>query len=101
MNFTIIFVVACLNHKPNNEFCKHLTFVATKCYYNCSYKRGVEDIKAKMGRPTDSPKNVMVRVRMDAEMIEMINKCSRTLRITVSEVVRQGVKKVYDGLEQK
>ena len=58
-------------------------------------------MKAKMGRPTISPKNVMVRVRMDAEMIEMLNKCSRTLRLTVSDVIRQGIQKVYESLEEK
>lgn len=55
---------------------------------------------AKMGRPTDSPKNTMVRVRMDAETIKMLDESTQRLKISRSEVIRMGVKKVHESIKK-
>ena len=55
---------------------------------------------AKMGRPTDSPKNVLVQVRMDAETIKMLDESAQSLKISRSEVIRMGVKKVHESIRE-
>lgn len=55
---------------------------------------------AKMGRPTDSPKNAMIRVRMDEDTVKMLDKCADFLKSSRSEIIRAGVKKVYLGIKK-
>lgn len=55
----------------------------------------------KMGRPTDNPKNISLKVRLDSDTSEKLEKCSRILEVSKAEVVRQGVHKVYDDLNKK
>lgn len=52
------------------------------------------------GRPTDSPKNTMVRVRMDDESIRMLDECTNILKISRSEIIRSGIKKVYSEIKK-
>lgn len=55
----------------------------------------------KMGRPTDSPKIIDIKIRFDVETVEKLEKCSKKMQITRGEVVRRGVKKMYDELEEE
>nr|DAD87361.1 MAG TPA: hypothetical protein [Myoviridae sp. ctCop38] len=55
---------------------------------------------AKMGRPTDSPKNTMVRVRVDDETIKILDECVENLNLNRSEVIRIGIKKVYADIKK-
>ncbi|OJU13087.1 MAG: CopG family transcriptional regulator [Clostridiales bacterium 43-6] len=56
----------------------------------------------KMGRPvSDNPKDRMIKIRMDAEMMEMLDECSTELELNRSEVVRKGIKKIHDELDEK
>ncbi len=55
----------------------------------------------KMGRPTDSPKNIDIKIRFDQDTVSKLEKCSEKMQISRAEVVRRGVKKMYDDLEQK
>lgn len=54
----------------------------------------------KMGRPTNSPKNTMLHFRMDDKTIEQLNHCAGSLKITRSEVVRQGIKRIYEEIKK-
>ena len=54
----------------------------------------------KLGRPTDSPKNIIIKLRFDKETSEMLEKCSEKMGISRAEVVRRGVKKMYGDLEE-
>lgn len=54
-------------------------------------------MSAKRGRPTDSPKDTIVKVRMDKEIVAMLDECTEKLDATRSEVIRTGIRKVYDG----
>lgn len=56
---------------------------------------------AKMGRPTDSPKDTIVKVRMDKETVAMLDECTEKLDATRSEVIRTGIRKVYDSLDKE
>ena len=55
---------------------------------------------AKMGRPTDSPKNTMVRVRVDDETIKILDECVENLNLNRSEIIRIGIKKVYADIKK-
>lgn len=55
---------------------------------------------AKMGRPTDNPKNAMIRVRMDEDTVKMLDECADSLKSSRSEIIRAGVKKIYLGIKK-
>ena len=57
-------------------------------------------MNAKMGRPTDSPKNTMIRVRMDEETVQLMDECAKELNTTRSEVIRTGIRKVYADIKK-
>ncbi len=54
-----------------------------------------------MGRPTDSPKDTMFRVRLDEESEKKLNVSADKLQISKSDVVRKGIDLVYDTLDEK
>lgn len=55
----------------------------------------------KLGRPTDSPKVIDIKIRFDKDTVDKLEKCSEAMEITRAEVVRRGVRKMYDDLETK
>ena len=55
----------------------------------------------KMGRPTDNPKDISLKVRLDKDTAEKLDECVRILDVSKAEVVRQGVQKVNGDLSQK
>ena len=57
--------------------------------------------KKKMGRPTDNPKDISLKVRLDQGTSEKLDECVRALEVSKAEVVRRGVHKVYDDLQKK
>lgn len=54
-----------------------------------------------MGRPTDSPKDTMFRVRLDKETEEKLAVSASKLVLSKSDVVRKGIEMVYDTLKEK
>lgn len=56
----------------------------------------------KMGRPpSKNPKKNDTRIRLSDEELEMLNKCSEITGMTKADVIRTGIKKVYEGLKKK
>ena len=55
----------------------------------------------KMGRPTDSPKDISLKVRLDQETSEKLDECVRVLEVSKAEVMRRGVHKVHEDLQKK
>jgi len=55
----------------------------------------------KMGRPTDNPKDISLKVRLDKTTAEKLDECIGELGVSKAEVVRRGVHKVHDDLEKK
>lgn len=51
-----------------------------------------------MGRPTDNPKDISLKVRLDKETAEKLDDCVQALKVSKAEVVRRGVHKVCDSL---
>ena len=54
----------------------------------------------KMGRPTDSRKDTEIRVRANPETMRKLDVCSKSLNTNRSEIVRQGIDKMYDDLKK-
>lgn len=54
----------------------------------------------KLGRPTDCLKDIDIKIRFDKGTADMLQECSDTMGITRAEVVRRGVRKMYDDLKK-
>lgn len=54
----------------------------------------------KMGCPTESLKDYMLRVRMDKETLEKLDTCCKTEKLSRSEIVRKGIQEQYDRLKK-
>ncbi len=52
----------------------------------------------KVGRPTDSLKNYMLRTRMDSETVQMLDVVCGAKQKTRSEVVRDGITLQYNEI---
>lgn len=55
----------------------------------------------KLGRPTDSPKDITLKIRLDQPSHERLEECSKEMGISRAEVIRQGIKKMHDDLKEK
>ena len=55
----------------------------------------------KIGRPTDSPKNISVRIRMDKDTVEKLDACCKIEKTNRSEQIRKSIRKRYDDLTGK
>ena len=55
----------------------------------------------KIGRPTDNPKDIVIKIRLDKTTSEQLEFCSREIEVSKAEVVRRGVKKMFDDLENE
>lgn len=55
----------------------------------------------KIGRPkSENPLTERLYLRVDDKTKDMLDACTETLKTTRSEVVRKGIKKVYDDLKK-
>lgn len=55
-----------------------------------------------MARPfADNPRDINTRIRMNKEESDMLEYCARVTGKTKADIVRIGVKKVYDGLAKR
>ena len=48
------------------------------------------------GRPTDNPKPTRMELRLSKSDVEMLNFCSEKLNVSKAEVIRRGIKEVYE-----
>lgn len=54
----------------------------------------------KLGRPTDNPKDITMKIRFDKDTAEKLEECSGKMEISRAEVVRRGVHKMHDDLKK-
>lgn len=54
---------------------------------------------AKMGRPTDNPKTHDTRIRMSDVDIQMLEYCAKKTGLSKAEIIRKGIKTVYESLK--
>lgn len=52
------------------------------------------------GRPTDDPKTLNTRVRLSQEDVDRLNYCSEVTGKTKAEIIRDGIKAIYNGLKK-
>ena len=55
---------------------------------------------AKIGRPTDKPKNTTIQVRINEETLTQLDECVKETKTNRSEVVRKGISKVYGEIKK-
>ena len=53
-----------------------------------------------MGRPTDSPKTFMLRVKMDKVTLDKLDECCEIEKLNRSEFVRKNINEKYDDLQK-
>ena len=53
----------------------------------------------KMGRPTDNPKNTMLRIRIDNKTVEKLDMISYKTGKSKSEIVRDGIDEQYNKIK--
>lgn len=53
------------------------------------------------GRPTDNPKRHETRIRMSDKDIEMLNYCCEVTGKTKADIIRIGIRNVYNELKKK
>lgn len=54
----------------------------------------------RLGRPTDDPKTNDTRIRMSDEDVRMLEYCANRLGKTKAEIIRMGIREVYNGLKK-
>lgn len=54
-----------------------------------------------MGRPTDNPKDINLKIRIDRGTVEKLEECAQILNISKSEAVRQGIHRLRESLQEK
>lgn len=54
----------------------------------------------KMGRPTDSPKYISLKVLLDDDTAEMLERCAAALSMSKAEVMRRGIREIYSKLPE-
>ena len=52
------------------------------------------------GRPTDNPKILSTRIRLSEEDIKRLEYCSEKTGMKKSEIIRLGIKEVYEKLKK-
>lgn len=64
--------------------------------------RGEKSIeKKKMGRPTTEPKTLNTRIRLSENDIKMLDFCVEKTGYKKSDIIRLGIKTVYDMLKNE
>lgn len=51
-------------------------------------------------RLTDTPKDYMLRVRMDKELLHKLDTCCKVENLSRSEIVRRGIEEQYAKIEK-
>ena len=59
----------------------------------------MEKEKKKMGRPSNNPRLKTLSIRLSDNEIEMLEISAKELNVTRTEIIAQGIKKVYSTLK--
>lgn len=59
-----------------------------------------ERMSPKLGRPTTDPKKHETRIRMSDEDIRILEECCRLTGMTKADVIRVGVREVYEKVRK-
>ena len=78
----------------------HLTFVALNVIMFLGYRKRGENMVAKLGRPTNNPKNAPVHVRLDNKCTAILEQYCRQENISRAEAIRQGIMKLESDIKE-
>lgn len=53
------------------------------------------------GRPTDDPKTLSTRIRLSEEDMQRLEYCVQMTGMRKAEIIRQGIKEVYEKVKEK
>lgn len=51
-----------------------------------------------MGRPTENPKDIVIRARITEKENQMLNECVEKLRMTKTDIIVKGIELIYEKL---
>lgn len=54
----------------------------------------------KMGRPTENPRTVQTRIRMNQQESEKLEYCAKKLNKSKTDIVVLGIEKVYSEIKE-
>ena len=57
-------------------------------------------VEKKTWKNLTNPKDVTIRARMDAEIVNKLDKCCTSLDTTRSDIIRKGIERVYDDISK-
>lgn len=77
------------------DFCGYIYYYI---FVDTKKKRG-ENMSPRTGRPTDDPKILNTRVRLSEDDIAMLEYCCEKTGKKKSEIIREGIRKVYEKLK--
>lgn len=53
------------------------------------------------GRPTDNPRIHNTRIRMSDEELDMLDYCVKQTGLSKADIIRKGIKEIYEQLKKK
>ena len=54
----------------------------------------------KLGRPTDNPKDISLKIRLDKETSKKLDDCIETFHVSKAEIVRRGIHKMHEDIPE-
>lgn len=55
----------------------------------------------KVGRPTDNPKDISLKIRLDKGTDEKLEACIHAMNLSKAEVIRLGIHRIYEDLNKQ
>lgn len=55
----------------------------------------------KYGRPTDEPKNVVIKARIDTDLQRKLDYCAKKLCLSRSDIIRNSIQRIYTTLSEQ
>lgn len=78
-----------------------LTFLLLRYIFTVATRKVGENLVAKRGRPkSENSMDYMLRVRMDKDTLEKLDKCCEASSLSRSEVVRKGIEEQYGKIKK-
>lgn len=60
----------------------------------------VKFLNKKIGRPTDSPKNKLLQIRVDEDTLSKLDECVENLDVNRSEIIRQSIERLHQDIKK-
>ena len=54
----------------------------------------------KLGRPTDSPKDIKLQIRVDRQTLNDLDECAITFDTNRSDIVRKGIQRIKADIKK-